>query len=89
MAADQNKRNTFSGRGFSEEEFTPGERSELRERAYHYDRHFLSSQDFLDETGLGWLSSAAKGFPAFLKVFGVISAIGGAYIALAATGVLN
>jgi hypothetical protein len=70
----------FGGKGFSQEDFTAEERAQMRERHHFFDRHFLSVDDFLEHTGLTWVSKMARGFPAFVKMFATISVIGGAYI---------
>lgn len=76
----------FTGEGFSKEPLSEEEMQKLRERAHHYDRNFLSAEDFLRETNLAWLSSIAKGFPAFLKFALVTGSLAGAYGAAVAVG---
>lgn len=70
----------FRGKGFSQEDFTPEERAQMRERHHFFDRHFMHPDEFLEKTGLSWFSRIARGFPAFVKMFATISVIGGGYI---------
>lgn len=71
----------FTGEGFSKEEFTPEDRARMRERHHFFDRHFLHTDEFLNQTGLSWFSKMARGFPAFVKMFATISIIGAGYMA--------
>lgn len=77
----------FTGDGFSQEEFTPEDRAKMRERHHFIDRHFLQPEEFLQETGLSWFSRMARGFPAFVKMFAVISIIGAGVMAAKQLGI--
>lgn len=82
MSAEETKRVTFSGEGFDRDDFSPTERAQIRDRNHHFDRNFLTREKFLEETGLKWVANMAVGFPAFLKVFVVISTIGASVLTL-------
>lgn len=86
MAKDPLK---FDGKGFSKDELTPEELSELRERNNFFDNHFLNIDDFLSVTGLKWWSDIAKATPAFLKIFAACSIIGGGIMAAQRMGLFQ
>ena len=79
-------RQNFTGEGFSKEPFSDEERAQHRERAHHYDRHFLSVDVFLERTGLKWVSQMGKAAPAFIKAFTAISAFGAAVVVMKSMG---
>ena len=70
----------FDGAGFDRSDFTETERAAMRERNHHYDRHFLSADEFLADIGLTWLSRASKGFVPFIKAFAAVGTIGSAVV---------
>jgi len=80
------KRLEFTGKGFSQDEFSPDERAEMRERNYTLDSNFLTAEAFLKETGLVWVAKMANGVPAFLKMFTAASIIAGGITAAKAMG---
>lgn len=78
----------FTGEGFSEETPKGKEYAVGRERAKFFDDNFLTPDEFLEQTGLAWLSRIAIGFPAFFRAFTVVGAIGAAVIVLQEWGLL-
>ena len=76
----------FTGEGFSDDELSKEELKQHRERAHFIDRHFLSVESFLEQTGLRWISQIGKAAPAFLKMAGFITAVGGAIVVLTQWG---
>ena len=82
------KKLDFSGKGFSKEQPTPEELAEWRERHNHYDANYRTSAEFLEETGLKWVSTIAKAAPGFIKSFAAAGTILGVIIAMKKLGVL-
>ena len=76
----------FTGEGFSDDELSKDELKQHRERSHFIDRHFLSVENFLEQTGLKWISQIGKAAPAFLKMAVFITAIGGAIVVLTQWG---
>ena len=81
------KKLEFTGKGFSEEKLSAEENAQFRELVHHYVHNFQSVDDFLIKTGLKWLSSVAKGFPAFLGAFLATGSIASAIVALRLLGI--
>lgn len=67
----------FDGGTHRNDPFTPEELAAQRERNDHYDRNFLSADDFVNQMGLRWLVNMAQGVPAFAKMFAFFSALFG------------
>lgn len=78
----------FDGKGFSREEFTEEERAEMRERSKHYDENFFTADEFVERSGLTWIVSVARGFPAFRNALIFVTILGGAIAAANQTGLL-
>lgn len=78
----------FDGKGFSKEEFSDEERAEMRERGKHYDNNFLSADEFVEQSGLGWIVAIAKGFPAFRNALIFVTILGGAIAAATQLGLI-
>lgn len=53
----------FDGKGFSQEPFDEEERAEIRHHLFYLKRNFLSPEEFLRKTGLGWASKLGQAAP--------------------------
>lgn len=73
----------FDSGKFSKDEFTPEDRAEMRERNVHYDAHFMTLDELIDAMGIRALVNMSRGAPSFIKVFLAMSAISGAFFAVA------
>lgn len=53
----------FDGKDFSREPFDDNERAEIRHHLFFLKENFLSPEEFLKETGLGWASKVGQAVP--------------------------